>query len=147
MAGPLIESFGEKLPGLLETYAIPIFQRLIGFVGEAVSFVQAIDFAALWDSIVAGGSTIKPIFDDVVEFFQTNVVPVFDLLVTYFENYIPLAIKMASEYFDVYLKPVFESLVEQWKTNVQPAFVDLVAFLDVFIPKQSSKSASFGTRY
>lgn len=132
MASPIISELGERLPGLLEAHVVPALQAAIGWIGQAIDFVASIDFAKVGDDLTG---VIVPAFNAIVAFVQEKVIPIFETIVGVFQETIPVAIRIATEYFEAYLLPVFEALVDQWTMNVQPALAELFMFLAEFIPE------------
>lgn len=132
MAKPIIEQLGERLPGLLERHVIPVIQDVVAWIGKAIDFVAGIDFAKVGSDLTG---IVVPAFNTIVTFVQDNVIPIFETIVGVFQEILPTAIRIAAEYFEIYLLPMWNVLVEQWTTNLQPALAELFLFLSEFIPQ------------
>lgn len=136
-------SGGGSVGGALAMFFADLgFAELGGTINWLVTMFQQkllpIFTVTLPGALATAGSfwtnTLLPALTKVWSFIQTSVIPIFQTVVSWFQQMIPIAIQVATDYFNLYLKPAFDSIVEQWNTKLQPAISALWEWLQENIP-------------
>jgi len=131
-AGQIAEQYG---PPLLEWF---------GSVAEAVQpFIQYLG------TLLMTGDPLNDFLVDLPDGFRAvidavqNATGVLSVLSDWFQLVLPIAIDVASTYWNDYLVPLFLSLKEQWETKLQPALAELWAWLQERVPQAIEVVAGF----
>jgi hypothetical protein len=114
----------------------PIFESLKGWFETAIPVAMGI-LGGVWET------TLKPVFENIGNFINTNVVPAIDTVITWLQTNLPLAFTAASQvYYDIFA-PV---LIAMWgfiNETVIPILKDLWSEIYEALPEAFARVETF----